>query len=76
MVAFIRMKLMERLLWTEFCNKSDIVADREGKIFMIPTDLIWRTEWDTKIGEYGGSRDGGKKKKSWNLLDIFSLICL
>lgn len=51
MVAFIRMKLTERLLWTEFCNKSDIVADGEGKIFMIPTDLIWRIEWDTKIGE-------------------------
>lgn len=75
-MAFIRMKLMERLLWTGFCNKSDIVADGEGKSFRIPTDLIWCTEWDTKIGEYGGSIDGGKKKKSWNLLDIFSLICL
>lgn len=63
MVAFIRMKLMERLLWTEFCSESDIVADGEGKIFMIPTDLIWPTEWDTEIGEYGGSIDWREKEE-------------
>ena len=57
MVAFIRMKLMERLQWPEFYNESDIVADGEGKILVIPTDLIWPTEWDTKVGEYAGGID-------------------
>ena len=77
MVAFIRMKLMERLQWTEFYNESDIVADGEGKIFVIPTGLTWPAEWDTKAGEYAGRIDQREKEGTWNvLLDIFSLICL